>query len=440
MTDRNEEGLSDAGVAAIFLLLALALNLLNMAAMDVVNPIRADAEQYFTSAYNLVYNGVYADRIDGESITISRLPGYPLILSAVMLVETEMESFYRGALFVNAILGAFTVALFYLVLRRFMPRIWAVAGGILLALNPHILSLQGYILTETLFLFELVAITYLTIKAIDSARVWIWLLVGFLLAYSTLTRPSFIPFVPLMLGFVFYALRAEGGVAWRSLAAVVLGLVLTLSPWFAYTKSKDLPFTGTKGEVHTLAAGFFPNFIYKDPRYYGVPYRDPAVPAMFGSYGDSLRQLGEWVREDPVKYISWFLVGKPVAFWSWNTVQGVGDVYIYEVSSTFESVNPVYRQIKNGYRFIYPILAGMMVLGLLLALVRRDNMIALLCSAIVVYFTALHIVFFALPRYSIPLRPMMIFLALYALHYGYGWVRERMNPQGKRGRVLGVRD
>jgi hypothetical protein len=128
--------------------------------------------------------------------------------------------------------------------------------------------------------------------------------------------------------------------------------------------------------------------------------------------------------EEPGKQLKWYLLGKPVSFWSWDMVQGHGDMYVYYVSQSPFTTRTLFRWIQKLMKFFHGPLVLLSILGSLIVwisprLVEGDPthiFMARYISALLIYYTALHMVGAPFPRYSVPLRPFQYAMALYALH------------------------
>jgi 4-amino-4-deoxy-L-arabinose transferase-like glycosyltransferase len=418
---------ADFAIVCLLLLLAATTRLHNVLTVEVQHPIRADAREYLAIAYNLLENGIYSSRLEENPTTfIGRTPGYPLLLVPVFASADTRGELVRNAALLNAALGTLLVLLTYLVFRLFSGNATAVTGALAVLFNPHLVSLESYVLTETAFAFCLLLGIYLLAWSHRNYRTWCGIAAGCFLGYAALIRPSFLLFVLFLLPFLY--LIGEPRPHWRARCAtqLLIGFTLVCLPWVVFTARNHTGPTGEFNSTTTFAAGLYPGHVYEDPNYYGYPYRDPAAPDINSSYSKSLAQLAKWVVEDPAKYLHWFVIGKPLSLWQWDIIQGEGDVFVYPVSKSIYKSSPLYRQIKSLYRTLHtPSLAAMLA-GLLLVLWRMREPALVVAGAAVVYLTLMHITFVPYPRYSIPLRPEMYLLGLGGIHLLLQrWLRPR---------------
>lgn len=128
------------------------------------SPIRADAASYVVYAFNLSEHGVFSKDRNSNNPEPDAFwaPGYPLFLAAIIkTVGTDFDKFYPSVLYIQAFLGALTVGLVVILGSLFLPLWGASIAGILTTFSPHLVSMGGYVLTETLFSFFLMLSIFL---------------------------------------------------------------------------------------------------------------------------------------------------------------------------------------------------------------------------------------------------------------------------------------
>jgi GT2 family glycosyltransferase len=392
----------------------------------VVNPLRADAGDYFRYAYNVLYKNTYSREVGNLKDLTSpvtpdgvRPPGYPLFL-ALFVDGLSFQSFIDNVVFSQAILSSLTIILAFLLFKSFLPSTWAMGASLLVAISPHLIVANSYILTETLFGFTLTVVVWLTGFLQSRPSLQLAGSLGLLTGLASLVRPS-LEFFPLLLAvFLVFHFGWRRG---RKLAGmVILGCALCLSPWVirnVYTLGMTSDSTLT---VNFLHHGIYPDFTYdhiKESR--GFPYRyDPRTSEIGRDHSSVLKELSRRFREEPGEHLRWFLLGKLVAFWSWNTVQGVGDAFIYPVSRSPYFSDPFFRWSHHLMHALHWPAVTLAFFGCLMAwfplsrigMSENSLFVARVLSLLLVYFTALHMVGAPFPRYSFPLRPFLYGLAL----------------------------
>ena len=200
MTDVSQRGWPWLVYVALVLIMAGAwwIRYIAVAETSIWAPLRADALQYYSYAANLKYHGVYSNLLleksmAGEAIPqpdADRMPGYALFL----LPEVEYPPTYPmlGAMMNRqALLDSVTVLLVFILALTVMPPIVALLPTLLTALSPHLISMNTYILTETLFTFVLTLAVVMGALALRKPCAWLrWLVFGVSLAASYMVKSS----------------------------------------------------------------------------------------------------------------------------------------------------------------------------------------------------------------------------------------------------------
>jgi hypothetical protein len=123
---------------------------------EVVGPLRADASEYYLTAYNLAKNGVYTmsdARLKDPGAALHpdnfRWPGQPLLIAAFMGDWPEHMQIVRKIQWVNIIAGTLTLILIGVAASAVFPAWAALTVVALTAISPHLIALTIYVLTET---------------------------------------------------------------------------------------------------------------------------------------------------------------------------------------------------------------------------------------------------------------------------------------------------
>jgi 4-amino-4-deoxy-L-arabinose transferase-like glycosyltransferase len=167
-----------------------------------------------------------------ETPTARRPPAYPVFLSLLYRVTGPEPAVGRVA---QAILGVLVVWLSMLVARGWFGEGAAVWAGWFAALNPFLIFISGYLLTENLYLTFLLGamVVAATPPGFCQASLRRAAAAGALLGLAALTRPSGLP----MLEWMLAAALLFGMAPWRHrvtrvvLAAILFGTVML--PWLA---------------------------------------------------------------------------------------------------------------------------------------------------------------------------------------------------------------
>jgi hypothetical protein len=414
-------------VFCLILIMGLYLRYESVSNTVVVHPLRADARDYFMYAYNLRHKEVYSR--DATSLQKSdfrpapdaaRSPGYPIFLSAFVNGLPNKDMLDRIVLS-QALLSTITLLFSFLFLRSFLTAFWAGAGSLLVALSPHLIVANSYILTETLFCFLLVLTWWLIGLLGKRFHLLEAAVIGMLMATASLVRPSF-QYFPILFSIflVFHLGWRKGG---KLAGLVLLGFGLCISPW-VFRNIHTLGVTSDKTlMINFLHHGMYPDFTYDGvTKSRGFPYRyDPRASEISRNLPSVLEEISSRFEQEPIKHLRWFLLGKPIAFWSWNTVQGAGDAFIYPVSQSPFFNDSFFRWSHHFMHWLHWPLVILASFSCLLAWfplsrigVSPDTLfIVRVTSVLLIYYTAIHMIGAPFPRYSVPLRPFLYGLALF---------------------------
>jgi hypothetical protein len=152
---------------------------------------------------------------------------------------------------------------------------------------------------------------------------------------------------------------------------------------------------------------------------HGFPYQfDPDSDEIRKSVSSVLREIFRRFAQEPLRHHHWFLIKKPVSFWSWNLVQGP-DAFVYAVSgSPYFSI----KTFQWTHLLMYTLHTGPVIfclIGCILVwipfftsnLPLTTVLSARFVSIFLIYMTGIHMIGAPFPRYSVPLRPLLYGLA-----------------------------
>lgn len=399
---------------------ALALRVAYVERVSIDTPIRADAYEYVNYAQNLVDHKTFSMEASAEAPRPDafRSPGLPALIAIAMLIGGD-EGYYDIVLGTQAAMGALLVVLTFSIARRFLPR-WAVYSAMgLVALCPHLVSMHAYLLTETLSGFWLLASLASLLAAFRRRRLPLFAASGACFGLAYLTNPTvfFLPWIlSIVLGWPWLrpkdTAKPQHRKELRGIAMLLTVFTLFWGGWSirnAVSVPPDSP-SALKRSVASMSHGAYPGFVHSDPRFKYYMYGDdPEQPAFGSSMGDFARILWKRVKQRPLRYLSWYLVEKPYYFWSWNILQGQGDIYVYPVHSSLYTQEPTVDATRRLMKLLHPwvlllALAGIVGFRRLRRHFSGSREVSVLLVTIL-YSTLLHMVFASWPRYSIPLRP-----------------------------------
>ena len=409
----------EAWVALVIILVGgMVLRVAYIDKVYVADPFKADAGEYRAYADNLRLNGVFSKSSQMPPPPDSfRSPGYPLFLLGVHAAVGE-DDFYDIVLRVQAVLGALAAALSFFLARRFLPDYLALVAAGITATSPHLVVMTGYILTETLFTFLLLASLLVFLRAVEWERKYGLGAAGFAFGVTYLVNETAsLLVVALSLGILlFYGkpgrLKAAGllfgvflvfPVAWKARDAIVV---------------PDGAPRGGQRALATMAHGTYVDFTHEDPTFQYYPYReDPRYAELSGSFAGFRKVFLERAGKDPNRYLRWYFLEKPVHLFGWSYLQGTGDIYIYKTQDSPLESHPVLSALKALHRFLHPLLVVLALLALPVWLfrIRRDAFAESPGPFLIVVLTyvAIAVVFAPWPRYALPLKPLLFGLAMW---------------------------
>ena len=423
------QGRTNAFLVVLIVAAGLCIRLLYVNNTVIDTPIIRDAAQYVTYAYNLAFNGVYSQSLPGDTLQPDsyRSPGYPMMIAIVLRIA-GIEGFYNHLLYLQCFLGSLVVFLTFILSRNALPPNWSLAVAGLTVLSPHLISMSSYILTETLVSFLLLCALVIYVKALEkqSRLFFVSAAVFFGLCYLA---NEIVLFIPLALSVVALPLIKAAKTSKNAVNLMIFLFVFFMFPvGWNVRNSINVP-SNMKSNFHralsAAAQGSYPKYLYKDPRFVGFPYReDPYFPEMLASVSRFAEIVLGRVKKQPIRYLSWYVIEKPYYLWSWDIVQGQ-DIYIYPVRTSLFHVSTAADLIKKLFRITHPAILILMAIAIFLATLRfirgygrthiRD-MVIYSTAAIIVYWTITHALLLSLPRYGIPLRPLIYFLAVWVLY------------------------
>ena len=346
--------------------------------------------------YDSMARGIVAGKglLDlGGQHTAYRAPLYPLFLAAIYRIAG-----YRPEMVwvVQCVIGAATAGLTFVLARAFFSQRFSWLAGLVAAVYPPLLLSCGTLLSETLF-------TFLFLAALCTLAGNLWeltlrraVVAGALLGLASLTRPIafFFPFA-VAAGMVFVSLLRRG--RWQILAPVcfMACFLLVLAPW-AVRNARVLgsPVLTTTEGGSSLWIGWHP-----DRRGFGFNINEKLVAFLNQAGVTGELQVNRFldractreIASQPTRFLALALLK---VGWFFNTFDG--------------------EDYGLGTRYNLPcaLVLTLSILGMVLG--RRLEGMALLVGTIA-YFVLFAAILYGVPRFRIPLEPVLIALAVVGL-------------------------
>ena len=407
-------------------LLALGMRLHYVVHAQVLQPVddqqhvRADGVEYYAYARNLVRHGVFSMAPENRRTPPPdsfRDPGYPVFLAAWMKVCHDWDAWYAAVLLSQAVLGALTVPLALLLARPWMPLPWLGAAGLALAVWPHSIAIDSFILSEAWVGFLAIAGLALLGVGLDRDRCG-WAIGGSLvLALAALSNAVLVPALPVAVAW----LLARRRIAWRTALCVLVVPLLLIAGWQVRNATlPDGPSSSARALIN-LDQGSWPDY---HAAYQGAARHDPGAERALQAIDREtawlqrdpprgLRAMAVRMGAHPLRYLAWY-ASKPALLWGWDIRMGQGDIYVYPTRASPFVEQPAWRALAALCRALNPLLmVAMGVAWIVLASGRRWPASLQLAGAFSVYVTAIYTLLQAEPRYAIPFRPLEILLAFW---------------------------
>jgi len=432
-------------ILVLILLVGLYLRLFVVSTTKIDTPFRADARQYTAYAYNLRSHGVYSNNSNtavNKTITPSpdafRSPGYPLFLYPF----TYSKNFNRFAInvfYVQAILSTLTLVVVYFLGRGLLGILGAFAAVALTAISPHLINLNLYLLTETLFTWVTMLTLGMLVFSMKSNSDSGWILSGILLAFAALVKPTIQYFAIFVIAWVLIDVANNRKIKIGLLIAIPFFSVFSI--WLIRNLLTLGFFSDTGLTINTLHHGMYPQFMYNgQSSSFGFPYRfDPDSAAIAASIQSVIETIIHRFHTQPIEHLTWYL-SKPFYFFRWEMIQGAG-TFIYPVMDSPYHSSRLFIFIDGLMHAVHPIVVGLSVLGAIIAWLPRHllsmtslhRLTARLLSLAYGYFIIVHIAGAPFPRYSVPIRPITYILGLLPICIAATIIKDKMQAPPNKG-------
>ena len=424
------------GAALLVGLLGLALRALYVATAQIDGLVFGDGLQYLVYAMNLLHHGVFSCTPPGAGEIVAdsyRAPGFPLLLAAGQaLAGDNVELGVRYAQYMQVVISSASVLVSIALARLWLPRGAALLAGLVVACWPHLITFAATIMSETLFGFWLVLGTWLLCLGERRARAWILAGAGAAFSCAYLANPIIVFFPPL--AGVLLLRRGKGRLA----AAFVAAALLAPLGWSWRNSHLSTDVSQFHHAVDGFVWGSSPVYIPAfNSRWVSpeakriVDFEEQETQQILADPVAGLGAVLERMRQDPLAYLSWYVLEKPWLLWDWTIVVGNGDIYYPKTTSSPLERITVLHWMKQLLKFLNPLLSALALGGgfyYAARELRRPRQTQFAPGVIALFFlyvTAWHALLLALPRYAIAYRPEQIVLAIGSAAGLLAWLRQR---------------
>jgi hypothetical protein len=415
------------------LALSLRLNFVLNAVVD--HPIRNDAAQYFSAAWNLVHNHTFsmappgAPSVSGDSF---RDPGLPVLLAGWLWLFGDVGPWLEATLITQALLGTLTVPLLLSAAHHRLSDRWLIAAGLLMAIWPHSITTCGYLLTETLLGFLCALSLWLLSHAINQKHYGWFIASGLCFGAAGLTNAVLAPFAPLLAIGMLVLRRLDKKFA---LALALSGLLLPLGWQLRNHQLQQVTRSSSDRALVNLVQGSWPQY---HSSWRASALGDPEGKRIQQHITDEyvllrdrpslgVKAISHRFAEAPLHYLWWYL-SKPALLWGWSIQIGQGNIYIYATDNSPFDYNPLLGAAVAVCYILNPAFALLAAWCCLRTLLKPSDSPDVIVAMVLLglYATLIYSLLQAEPRYAIPFRGIEMALAIVGLWQMVQWWRQRM--------------
>ena len=216
---------------AIAVMAGLALRLAFGLLYWVDKPLTHDEQEYLALAATIQQGRgfAYSTAAIGTTAQFGRAPGYPAFLAVIGAGTTTATSAPASVKIVQAVLGAFTIALLAIIaLQTAGPRAGVVTAW-LAAVYPPLVWISSYVFSESLYSLLAIATAGTLQSSLTDARhpLLRGTAAGMLAGAAVLVRPAMLFFLPMAVIWLIWR-RAS-----RHAVVLAAGSLLVIAPWTA---------------------------------------------------------------------------------------------------------------------------------------------------------------------------------------------------------------
>ncbi len=376
-----------------------------------------DSLTYQTIAYNILESHCYC--LIPSLPTVDRAPLWPAVIAAFYYVLGPHENLVRHFL---SVVGSGTCVLIYCFARDLFGRRIGLFAGILAAIYPFLFIYDGWLYSESLYIFLLFAFCYTLYHLQRAPNRYLMILSGLLLGLVSLTRPNGL----LILGLFLLWAVVIGWIKilpWRivvqtAIMVSLLTLLLTL-PWTArnYLVTQSLvPVAVGDGKVLVGAYNDDTSGTdYQNGYYLGIwIVPTESVPYVANQFPEDCAGPCEVTRDNTYKYYAWQWIQNNLA--KMPLMLGLHALNMWQIT-TQEADLPINRfAARNSSHLVVdmmviitPIVFALAALGLFMTRKRWRELLFIYFMIALTFIQC--VVLYGIPRFRAPIEPMLIVLA-----------------------------
>lgn len=341
-------------------------------------------------------------------------------------------SYFIGIRLLQSALGALACVLVYLLARRaFGERVGRIAGGIS-AICGSLLYFEGELLAVSVEIVLNLLLLHRLSLALENDRLPNWVLAGIFAGLAALTRPNILLFIGVFCGWLAWRWWRDSTLApWRRMLWLLLPATLVISPitWRNWTAEPDLVFISSNGGLNFYIGN---NADYKR-----------TVSLHPGMHWEQMVMEPERAGHETAAAKSSFFLRKGIAYILANPLAACGHLlekgfHFYSGPEIKRNQNIYYARqhsrilsllLWDWYLSIpFGLIGPLSLIGLGLSFRNRDLPVAVPRLYAICYIASV-LLFFPVARYRMPVLPILIVFAAFAMECLYLSIRDKSWPR-----------
>ncbi|WP_055665548.1 ArnT family glycosyltransferase [Desnuesiella massiliensis] len=356
-----------------------------------------DDVKYIRTAWNLLDRGIFSYKnIDKPTVYI--MPGLSFILSFFIFIFGKFSGIAAFRIF-QAFIQTLSLYMVYLIAKKLFNRSTAIIAVLLnMAYIPE-LWVPNIILTECIFKFLVLLLIYLSMIAIEKKQGRYYILGGMVWGITALFRPTIAAYpIVVLFMWIIYKYKISGMVKFSIITLFMFSVIM--SPWWIRNYrifDKFIPFTLSTG--NPMLQGTYLNYDQSVNHTEYITTEDE-IQNNQTEIDTAKYRIKTYGAKEPLKYLKWYTLDKTILLW--------GTPFYWK---------EIY-DIKLKYVTLYHLIIIFIALAGIFLFIRdeRKNNNGYLLIFLIIYFTLMHLPYYAFSRYSYPIMFSMIIFAAYYIN------------------------
>ncbi len=348
--------------------------------------VHSDDINYYMSALYFLKRGVLTYRTFNEA-TVFIMPLYPLFLSGVLKIFGIGFWGLQAVRIVQTGLSAISILFVYLTGKKLFNKKAGLISALIFSFYPPNLITPGYILTECLFTFILLALIYFSFKFCDNLNILKFVILSVIWIIAVFCRPTVLFYPCFFLLYIFINKHYSLSQCIKFGITMALIFIISAFPWWMrnYNEYRTfIPLTASSG--NPLLQGTYINYIQTPENTSNYEVGKTALETDNIERNVAIKRIREGFSNHFIKYLYWYTLGKTFYFWVlpfyWIDIMGISYwlATVYHLFILITSVYAVFKAIKE-----------------------RFFMKTSLIVFIALYFNFVHCVYMSFDRYAYPI-------------------------------------